>query len=249
MIKNQLNFRRSLALIITSIFLYSCEQGCVETYEFGGIGAGGVGGASVLIDSYPVSDGIRGSGYNNITGGEVANWHSPGLRINGEQINVLIMGAWTGWDDAVNEESLYDLDSCTICAKLTLGDGTVIPNCICQEDQESESEPTAEGRAGTNDCSNSEADNQNDPSKCTCTTQHGTVAENFNKIHYLALDYQNKDGTPFTDGTQQKSCRYDKGMGLYAGAFGRDGNVIPKNIYHLYTTDSYCLLGSENDEG
>lgn len=219
-----------LLIEIIIVLAVSSGKNCVQSYQFDT--------ENRQIDAKPVADGIFGSGYNHVSGGETAGWHNTGLRTDGGPLTFEIRGGWTAWDDAVNDAQLAALPECTMCAKR---DG--VHNCICGINQEPEPELNDQGNALSVNCS--DITNQEDPTKCSCTKQHGTINEI--GTYFIATDYQDKNGDPKAS-DQQESCRYTRGEGLYVGLFGKNGNTMPIRVYQLYPTREICDI-NRNSQG
>jgi len=240
---------RIFILIFFAAFLSSCNDGCVESDEFD---------VEILtIESRPTNDGITGT-YDHENGGQHAEWHETGLKSNGDKFLIQIGGAWTPWDRAqLNNNLLVNMDRCDFCAKKS----KATPNCLCYNytsdgitysgtnksgsgnDPNIRSIPTPEkgidGATKIVDCSTYA--NQNNSEACSCTNdpQYGTALD-LNTYHF-PLNYSNKNEvTKIAD--QQSTCKYDRGMGLYMGLFGRQGLEIPVRLYHLFSTYEVCNI-------
>lgn len=163
-----MNLAKKLAkifsLIFLASFLASCDEGCVAADEFDG--------KSVTVGSNPGADKITGT-YNgdydpandDITGGQKVEWTKTDLRSNGEQFLIQVTGQWTPWfGDETNSSQLDELPVCNFCTKKN-----GVQNCICHRGQDSEPEIDSDGYTRVSaDCS----EDQDDPAKCTCTTNH-----------------------------------------------------------------------------
>lgn len=222
MLKFRSHFQKLLALSLVLLSITSCDPGCVEAYQFDA--------ETKYVDAKPISDGIFGDHYDDSTGGEIAGWKETGLKTNGAGLVFQLSGAWTAWSDASNDTQLAALPRCTMCFKRS-----GVSNCICEPGQNPQPERDVRGNILSVDCS--VAANQNDPSKCTCTRQSGTI--NDMSVYGIALNYQGKDEV-LKIPDEQDSCRYDKGIGLYIGLFGRSGFTMPLRVYHMYPTEEIC---------
>ncbi len=216
--------KKLLTLSLLLVVLNSCDQHCVQPYQFDSI--------NTFINAKPTGDGIFGGPYNNTSGGENAAWHPTGLRTDGGKITLEIRGAWTAWDDANNQSELNALPECTICAKKS-----GVDNCICKVEEVSKPEINSRGEVISNvDCSPGSSDQEN-PSSCTCTNAHGTI--NDFGTYFIATDYQEKsEALKLPD--EQNPCRYTRGLGLYIGLFGKNGNTMPLRVYQVYPTQEVC---------
>jgi len=213
--------RTLLILFPLFTFLSSCDSGCVESYQFDS--------ENTYVNSKPTADGIHGGPYNNSSGGETAEWHKTGLRSDGTQLVVEIRGAWTAWESVSN---LDNLPECSMCAKKS-----GVDNCICKVDEVSipEKDDFGVSLSGV-DCSSGSSDQEN-PSSCSCTNAHGTI--NDFGTYFIATDYQEKsEALKLPD--DQNPCKYTEGFGLYAGLFGKNGNVVPLRTYQTYPTQKIC---------
>ena len=223
-------FQTLLSLLFLILFLNSCDRGCVESYQFDA--------ENRSVDSSPIKDGIFGSHYDNASGGEIASWHSTGIATDGTQMVFEIRGAWTAWDDANTEAELAALQECKICAK-KLG----VDNCICASGQNPVPELDSLGNPLAVNCSDPAM--QEDPSKCSCTKSHGNVSDV--STYFIATNYQNKDESlKLPD--DQETCKYTRGLGLYVGLFGKDGNTMPIRVYQMYPTQEVCDI-NRNSQG
>ena len=232
-----MNLAKKLAkifsLIFLASFLASCDEGCVAADEFDG--------KSVTVKSNPGSDKIIGT-YNgdydpandDITGGQKVEWTQTDLRSNGEQFLIQVTGQWTPWfGDETNSSQLDELPVCNFCTKKN-----DVNNCICHRGQVSVPEIGTNGYTKVNvSCS---GDQQNDPAKCTCTTNYGPATAY--SAYHTPLNYQDKYGN-VKSANEQEPCKYNAGMGLYLGLFGRSGNDTPFRVYHLFTEEAVCDIG------
>ncbi|NBV05980.1 MAG: hypothetical protein EBS06_01935 [Proteobacteria bacterium] len=210
------------SVIFLTLFAASCDKGCVESYEFDQ--------EVVKVDSFPFADGIEGTGSQ-----QVAKWHDTGLKSNGEGIVLQITGGWTPWysDDYSSEIKLEALQACSFCAKNELSQ-----NCICYSGQV----PTSEDGYAGGDCSTN-LDAQNDPSKCTCTTQFGSATD-YGVYHFPLNKFDKNHNDLGPD--NQSVCKYKAGMGLYLGLFGSNGSTTPIRAYHLFSQTEVCDLVRDN---
>ena len=232
-----------LVIEVVIALAMSFESGCVEPYEFDSV--------SRYVSAKP--DDIFGGPYNNENGGEYVNWIDTGLRSDGNEIVIELTGEWTSWDEANTASELRDLAPCDDISDdrdISKGnDGRICPkrdgvdNCICVEGQESAPETDTFGDVLEGvDCSGSD---QDDGAKCTCTTNANV---NTFGTYYIALDYQNKDESlRYPD--DQKSCKYNQGLGLYVGFFGRDGSSNPLRIYQVYPPEEEVCDIDRNEDG
>lgn len=216
-------------VIFLASFLVSCTQdGCVEADEFDV--------ESVEVKSYPVEDGISGT-YDNIDGGQKAEWHQTGLKSNGDQFIIETTGAWTPWNRlSTTDASLKTLERCKFCAKK---EGSI--NCICYPDQTPQIEIGSNGRPVSTDSTfcNS-ATNQANPNLCSCVNS-GTNAAMANDVYHIVLNAIGKDeNLKIPD--NQTICKFDRGMGLYLGLFGTKGADNPIRAYHLFSTTEVCNI-------
>ena len=216
-------FQTLLSLLFLILFLNSCDRGCVESYQFDT--------ENRYVDSNPINDGIFGSSYNQTSGGQSAAWHNSGVATDGTQMVFALRGAWTAWDDANTEAELKDLPECKICAKKS-----GVDNCICAPGQNPVPETDSSGNSLSGvDCS--DLSKQADPNKCSCTTQQGNISD-FG-VYFIATNYQKKDES-LKIPDDQETCRYNRGLGLYIGLFGKDGNTMPIRVYQMYSTQEVC---------
>jgi type IV secretory pathway VirB6-like protein len=214
------------SLIFLCLFIVSCDDGCVEADEFDT--------ESVTIKANPTNDGVTGS-YDEITGGQKAEWHDTGLKTDGNQIVILISGGWIPWfGDNASDAKLTKLSRCNFCAKSNSS-----PNCICYNGKTPAAETSIGGTPVIADCSVTAA--QNDPSKCTCTKdpQYGGVTDLNRSIYHFPLNAYEKDGT-LKIADKQSVCKYDRGMGAYIALFGSRGVDVPKRVYHLFSETEVC---------
>jgi len=224
-------FQTSLALLLLTLLLNSCDRGCVEAYEFDS--------EHRSVDSNPIKDGIIGYKYSNSSGGQKALWHETGIVTDGSQVVVEFRGSWTAWSGGgMNDKILNGLPECKICAKKR-----GVDNCICAPKEISKPELDSFGNSLDVDCS--KPDNQANPESCSCTNSSGTISDY--GTYYIATNYQNKDESlKYAD--KQEICRYTKGIGMYVGLFGKDGNVMPKRVYQMYPSQEICDI-SRNSQG
>lgn len=210
------------------------DNGCVESDEFDN--------KFIKIEANPQHDGVYGL-YDDLQGGQIAEWHSTGLRTNNEDIIILISGAFTPWNASnMNDNKLQNLPRCKTCAQRNLNNNE---NCICYKGQESEPETTIGGIKSTADCDIRA--NQNDPKNCTCTTLNGKATD-YGVFHF-PLNYYNKAHERRLPDEQDESCKYEAGMNLYLGVFGRSNSEIPLRAYHLFSEDVVCpILRNSNGE-
>ncbi|MES2677523.1 MAG: type IV secretion system protein [Pseudomonadota bacterium] len=229
-------FQTILSFLFLLLFLNSCDRGCVESYQFDS--------ENRYVDANPISDGIFGGHYDNTSGGEVAAWHNTAIASDGNQMVFEIRGAWTAWDEANTEPELNALPECNICAKKA-GEEAGINNynCICAPGQNPAPELDSFGNPLDIDCSDPEK--QEDPNKCSCTKAHGNISD-FG-TYFIATNYQNKDESAKLP-DEQEPCRYTRGLGLYVGLFGKDGNTMPIRVYHMYPTQEICDI-TRNSQG
>lgn len=215
-------------LLFSNLILTSCEDGCVEAYEFDV--------ESSYVESRPTKERVYGI-YNDLDGGQKVDWHETGLRSNGDQFLFSIDGAWVPLlGNASNDTVLESLPICGFCAKrdsVNHKDN----NCICYKDQIPSPEKGIDDLPLNVDCS--EIANQNDPAKCTCTKdpQFG-LATDYGIFHFPLNIYEKNGQRKLSD--KQTQCKYSKGMGLYVGLFGSDGLEMPKRVYHLYSPIEIC---------
>ena len=236
-----MNLAKKLAkifsLIFLASFLASCDKGCVAADEFDG--------KSVTVESNPGADKIIGT-YNgdydyvnnDVTGGQKVEWTQTGLRSNGEQFLIQVTGQWTPWfGEDTNPSQLDELPSCNFCTKKN-----GVANCICHRTQVSVPEIGTDGYTKVEaNCSGAD---QNNPAKCTCTTNYGPATAY--SAYHTPLNYQDKYGK-VKSANEQEPCKYNGGMGLYLGLFGRSGNVTPVRIYHLFTEEAVCDIGLDGN--
>jgi type IV secretory pathway VirB6-like protein len=223
-----MNLTKKLIQLFALIFLVfsiaSCEEGCIEADEFDV--------ESVNIESNPVKDGIFGS-YDAVDGGQRANWHETGLRSNGDRFLIQISGSWTPLQ-GFNQTALNALPRCNSCAKRY--DNTA-PNCICYKNQIPTPEKGIDGIPLNVDCTLQA--NQEDPTKCTCTKQHGSATAE--GVFHFPLNILEKNET-LKLADDQRNCRYDRGMGAYIALWGSRGVSVPLRAYHLFTEEEICNI-------
>ncbi len=236
-----MNLAKKLAkifsLIFLASFLASCDKGCVAADEFDG--------KSVTVESNPGADKIIGT-YNgdydyvnnDVTGGQKVEWTQTGLRSNGEQFLIQVTGQWTPWfGEDTNPSQLDELPSCNFCTKKN-----GVANCICHRTQVSVPEIGTDGYTKVD--ANCSGVDQDDPAKCTCTTNYGPATAY--SAYHTPLNYQDKYGK-VKSANEQEPCKYNGGMGLYLGLFGRSGNVTPVRIYHLFAEEAVCDIGLDGN--
>lgn len=202
----------------------STDDSCVGADEFNT--------RSIKVDSNPLSDGVYGV-YDDIDGGQVAEWHSTGLRTSKEDFIILVSGSWVPWkSNLMNQVKLDEMSVCNICSKKTATD-----NCICHKGY------TPQPELGINqypvtgvDCSS--VGDMNDQNKCTCTTSNGKATDY--GVYHFPLNYYKKDYTRRYPDDQGDACKYYRGMGLYLGVFGRTSNETPIRAYHLFSEEEMC---------
>lgn len=217
------------------VSLASCEgEGCVTADEFDT--------KYIKVDANPMQDGVYG-GYDDIDGGQVANWHSTGLRTSNEDFIIMISGGWVPWRGwQMTRQEFADLKECNICAKK---ENSPIDNCICFQHKLSPKgkhprpERGADGKPVTADCTGAD---QDDPRKCSCTTNIGR-ADDYGVYHF-ALNYYDKDQNRKLPDDQDGACKYSRGLGLYLGVFGKSGNDTPIRTYHLFSEESVCPIAT-----
>ncbi len=213
--------------------LSSCDgSGCVAADEFNN--------KSVKVNSNPVQDGVFGS-YDDLDGGQVAAWHETGLRTSNEDFIILISGAWVPWKGTLmTPNKLDEMDRCNFCAKK---ENVATRNCICYNNQRPEPEIGIGGNVISN--VNCDGSDQNNPDLCTCTKNEG-FATDYGAFHF-PLNYYKKDYSRKLPDDQTAACKYDRGMGLYLGVFGRSSNETPKRIYHLFSEVELCPIAKNSD--
>jgi type IV secretory pathway VirB6-like protein len=217
-----MNLAKKITQVLSLIFLIalasSCKRQCFTTDEFD------VSNASV--DSYPTNDGINGTDYDAVNGGQVANWHNTDLRSNGDMFLIRISGAWTPWNGgkygSMTQSQLNALPVCNFCAKKDPSN----PNCICYAKQN----VTAERFQV---CDPEDIDQQNNPNLCSCTKdpQYGSAID-YGTYHFPLNYFEKSETTKIAD--KQVACKYIAGMGAYIGLFGRNGVSNPSRLYHLF---------------
>lgn len=236
-----MNLAKKLAkifsLIFLASFLASCDQGCVAADEFDG--------KSITVESNPGADKIIGT-YNgdydpvnnDITGGQKVEWTQTGLKSNGEQFLIQVTGEWTPWfGGETTSGQLSDLGVCNFCTRKN-----GVNNCICHRAQVSVPEIGPDGYTPVvADCMGPD---QDDPAKCTCTTTYGPATAY--SAYHTPLNYQDKYGN-VKPANEQEPCKYNGGMGLYLGLFGRSGNDTPTRVYHLFTEEAVCDIGLDGN--
>src|SRR3989338_6104044 len=232
-----MEWQKKLAKICALLFLIigiaACEgSGCVEADEFDS--------NSVKVESNPELNGVFGT-YDNVDGGQVAEWKSTGLKTNNEDFVILISGSWVPWyGQQSNDEKLEKLSRCKTCDKRN---NDKSENCICYRDETPQQEITPSGRPSDNECSL--AENQNNPNACTCTILNGKATD-YGVFHF-PLTYYNKDHERKLPDDQGNLCKYDRGMGLFLGVFGKSNNEIPLRAYHLFSEDEICTIIRNSD--
>ncbi len=235
-----MNLAKKIAKIFSLIFfvflLSSCDKGCVEADQFDGnyFSVNSNPGASSITGNYSGETDEN----SDVVGGQQIDWTDTALRSNGEQFVIQITGSWTPWfGSSITGDAFNNLGRCNFCAKKEGAD-----NCLCYRNQIPEPEVSSDGytRVDAN-CSGSD---QDDKSKCTCTKNYG-VATSYTTYH-IPLNYENKSGSVL-DPSDQDVCKYDSGMGLYLGLFGKTGNETPTRVYHLFTEDSVCDIALDSN--
>jgi len=211
-----------LALIFFALSVASCDTGCVEADEFDV--------ESLIIESNPVDDGVFGS-YDAVSGGQRANWHSTDLLSNGDMFLIQIGGSWTPLQ-GTNQGALDALPRCNTCAKRY---NNSTPNCICYKGQVPTPEKGIDGRFLNVDCT--QAQNQEDPTKCSCTKQHG-LATDYGVYHFPLNILDKNESLKLAD--NQTNCKYDRGMGAYIALWGGRGATVPVRAYHLFSEEEIC---------
>lgn len=235
----QKKIAKLLSLICFALALASCDGNyCVEADEFDN--------DYVKVKSNPTEDGIFGTNYDNVDGGQVATWHETGLRANGQPFLIQISGSWIPWyGSAITDAKLNALSRCNFCAKKH---NVSTENCICYKGQTPQPELDPGGNpvkvlngAGVMavvDCSIPA--NQIDPSKCTCTTRNGRVTDD--SVFHFPLNFYKKDHSIRLPDDQGGACKYDAGLGLYLGLFGVSGSEMPIRVYHLFSEATVCPI-------
>jgi len=218
------------SLIFLVIALASCKgEGCVEADDFDN--------QYSRVKANPAEDGIYGNFYDHANGGQTAEWHQTGLTSNGDEFLIHITGAWTPWNGSNAETARINaMNRCKMCAKRA--NSSVGGNCLCYKNQVPSPEPAIDGTIPPVNCSL--AANQNDPTKCTCSTQNGNVTDY--GVYHFPLTFYKKDHSPLLPDEQQEPCKYDRGMGLYIGLFGRSGSEMPIRVYHLFSENTICPI-------
>lgn len=229
-----MNWRGKITKIISLLFLalalFACDgDGCVEADEFDN--------EYVKVKANPESDGIFGS-YDHNSGGQTANWHNTGLTTNGSGLALYVSGQWAPWyGSAIDDGVMKTLPRCNFCAKRS---NVASENCLCYKNQIPTNEKGIDGVPVTGvNCSGNSTD-QDDPAKCTCTTRNG-LATDYGVFHF-PLTFYKKDHSPKLPDEQGDVCKYDRGMGLYLGVFGRSGGETPLRIYHLFSETRICPI-------
>ncbi len=213
------------------LFAVSCDgNGCIEADEFDT--------KYVKVESNPVKDGVFGS-YDDVDGGQVAEWHNTGLRTANEDFIIMVSGGWVPWKaDTMTFEKFETLEGCNFCSKRS---NDASQNCICHKNQIPIPEIGASGRPVETDCDLDE--NQNNPNLCTCTTKNGK-ADDYGIFHF-PLNYYQKDHTRKNPDDQSDACAFRGGMGLYLGVFGKSSNEPPKRVYHLFSEQEVCPIARD----
>ncbi len=224
------SFIKLLSLVLISLVLSSCEEGCTEAYEFES--------ENVTLESFPQDDGVYGD-YNHEVGGQIANHTNSGLRINGKEIVLKITGAWSPWEEIDSDAELDATQACDICFKKD-----VSQNCICKDGESPAAEEFDMDGVPTNNPDCTDTANQNDPNLCTCTQQYGTVSDL--DTYFIALNPHKKDESALNPDLQEL-CKFTAGAGAYIGLFGGDGVTFPLRQYHLFTTDEVCDVARDSD--
>ncbi|MBU6338579.1 MAG: type IV secretion system protein [Rickettsiales bacterium] len=222
------------AVIFFAFLVASCDSGCVEADQFDGNYSS--------ISSNPGASAITGDYLDTPdSGGQQVTWTDTGFRSNGDKFVIQITGSWLPWfGSSTTGAAFNNLERCNFCAKK---DSIVDGNCLCYKNQISEPEISADGYTPVTgvDCSGAD---QNDPKKCTCTKTYG-VATAYTAYH-VPLNYEDKYGHVLTP-NDQSICKYDGGMGLYLGLFGRNGVTTPIRVYHLFTESSVCDIALDSN--
>ena len=242
----QRKLTKILGVFFLAILVASCDgSGCVEADEFDN--------QYVIVKANPISDGISGVNYDDINGGQVANWHDTGLRSNGQGFLIQISGGWIPWyGSAANQDSLNILQRCNFCAKKS---DSITENCICYALGKPSDNPTPElainGRPRTDvDCSKSNKNtpqDQDDPTKCSCTLNHGSATDP--NVFHFPLNYYDKNHVKKLPDDQSSACKYEAGMGLYLGLFGSNSVQVPLRAYHLFSQAPICnITRNSNNE-
>lgn len=213
-----------LALIFFALCVASCDTGCVEADEFDV--------ESLEIKSNPVDDGVFGS-YDAVSGGQRANWHSTDLLSNGDMFLIQIAGSWTPLQ-GTGQAALDALPRCNSCAKRY---DNSTPNCICYKNQVPTPEKGIDGITLNVDCSIPA--NQEDPTKCSCTKQHG-LATDYGVYHFPLNILDKSESLKLAD--DQTNCKYDHGMGAYVALWGARGATVPVRAYHLFSEEEVCNI-------
>lgn len=218
-------------MLFLSLPLFSCQEGCVDADEFDV--------NSIQIESNPVEDGIFGY-YDGTTGGQRASWHETGLRSNGDMFLMQISGSWVAVQgNEMNGTLIENLPRCNFCAKRYDGSS---PNCICYKNQVPAPENTIGGTPLNVDCT--VAENQNNPSACSCTEQYGEAVDY--GVYHFPLNILDKDEN-IRIPDLQTNCRYDRGMGAYIALWGNSGSNTPMRSYHLFTENEVCNVARNSN--
>ncbi|MBM3580028.1 MAG: hypothetical protein FJX34_04585 [Alphaproteobacteria bacterium] len=230
-----MNLTKKISQILALIFLVSpllsCTSGCVEPDEFDA--------QTLTIEAKPGQ--IYGS-YNPLTGGQRVDWDDPSLRSNGDMFLMTVSGTWTSLHGVgMNDTGLNQLPVCTTCAKRT-----GVPNCICYSGQTPTAERDNSGQLYTKasdgitnlNCASSASD-QDDPVRCSCTTQHGLATAY--GVYHISLNLLNKDETT-KKADDQSNCRFTQGIGAYVSLWGNRGVTTPKRAYHLFSEEQTCPI-------
>lgn len=222
----QKNLNKIFALLFLLVALAACDgEGCIEPDEFDN--------QYVKVNSNPVDDGIYGS-YDHQVGGQTAGWHETGLTSNGQGFILHVAGKWVPWNGAAfTQNALGNLPRCNFCAKKN---NRAADNCICYSTAGPQPEIQQNGLPAST-CTEEEQDN---PTKCTCTKKNGRATD-YGVFHF-PLTYYNKDHTLKLPDEQGDVCKYDRGMGLYLGLFGRSGGDMPIRVYHLFSEVMICPI-------
>lgn len=218
-------FFLSLTLVL---FVASCDgSGCIEADEFNT--------KYVKVESNPIKDGVFGS-YDDVDGGQVAEWHNTGLRTANEDFIIMVSGGWVAWKASMMTYPKFEtLEDCNFCSKRS---NNASQNCICHKEQIPIPEIGASGSPVNTNCSLDE--NQNNPNLCTCTTKNGK-ADDYGIFHF-PLNYYHKDHARKNPDDQSDACAFRRGVGLYLGIFGKSSNEPPKRIYHLFSEQEVCPI-------
>ena len=125
MVRNRL--AKIVILLLLSLCLFSCrDYGCVAPDEFDDLYS--------IVKSNPIEDGIYGT-YNDLSGGQRADWHNTNFRSNGQNFIIAITGNWVPWNaEDMVQSDLSLIPECRYCAIKEWDDGGVMkksPNCLC----------------------------------------------------------------------------------------------------------------------